>query len=119
MTLTRNVSANASGPGRHRHCAPGVAGYDTHPAGDEPAPQCVLPGCATPVELDEQWGEVCDVCLSEVGGFLQPSSAPGLTRHDIAERDAGVRHAYAVHHQIRETGFFATDSDMSIVGEAL
>ena len=80
-------------------------------AADTGTASCVLPGCPSPVQ---QWGQACGQCATELGDFLRPTAGPGLSREDISARDAGVRKAYAMHEQIRRTGYPATDSGLHV-----
>lgn len=54
-------------------------------------PDCVIPGCPNPVTAV---GDACGDCVAAFGPMLRPG--PRLTADEIAERDRGVRAAYAL-----------------------
>jgi len=59
-------------------------------------PDCVIPGCPNPVAAT---GEACGDCRSAFGPMLRPAGRP-LTAAEIAERDRGVRAAYALQREV-------------------
>jgi hypothetical protein len=61
-------------------------------------PVCVLPNCTTGVD---EWGQVCDDCLTVFGAHLRPTDRPALTREQIAARDSYVTNAYALQQMLR------------------
>ncbi|MDP7703216.1 MULTISPECIES: hypothetical protein [unclassified Mycobacterium] len=59
-------------------------------------PDCVIPGCPNPVAAV---GEPCCDCRTAFGSMLRPGGRP-LTAAEIAERDRGVRAAYALQREV-------------------
>lgn len=55
-------------------------------------PDCVLPGCRTPVT---HVGEPCDGCQAAFGDQLRETDGPAMTAEQIADRDRAVETAYA------------------------
>jgi hypothetical protein len=63
-------------------------------------PQCVLPGCKNPVE---QVGRPCADCARAFGGdsLIQLRVGQPMTAEKIAERDEGIKAAYAAMREVR------------------
>jgi hypothetical protein len=59
-------------------------------------PECALPGCRNPVD---DVGHPCGECLAAFGHRLRPGQP--LTAEQVAERDAGVKAAYAAQRELR------------------
>jgi hypothetical protein len=62
--------------------------------------ECVLPGCKN---LTEAPGHPCADCVNAFGGdsLIQIRLGQPLTEHQIAERDEGIKAAYAAQRELR------------------
>jgi hypothetical protein len=63
-------------------------------------PECVLPGCKNLIEVP---GHPCADCLDAFSGgsLIQIRLGQPLTEHQIAERDEGIKAAYAAQRELR------------------